>query len=290
MKRVSQHTIPNGLPNKPVKAKKIPQPYSPPELFTLHMLAAFIGNRGSGKTHAMVSLARKYIEEGSFNRVFIISPTYESNPIFHVLHAEEEDVYTDLHGAAKALDDILAKCAQDDKDYRDFCKYKKAYERWKMDKTLTYEQQVILQNNQYAKPPPNIPAPSPLLILDDMSHSDIYSTSRSNAFINLCLRHRHINKGRGISIFMATQTFRTGLPKALRQNVTQMFIWPTKDQTQRDAIYHEIANLVDKEEFESLYDEATKEPHSFLTIDSNAPHPSLQFRKNFDTYLSLHNS
>ena len=47
MKRVSQHTIPNGLPNKPVKAKKIPQPYSPPELFTLHMLAAFIGNRGS---------------------------------------------------------------------------------------------------------------------------------------------------------------------------------------------------------------------------------------------------
>ena len=89
---------------------------------------------------------------------------------------------------------------------------------------------------------------------------------------------------------MATQTFRTGLPKALRQNVTQMFIWPTKDQTQRDAIYHEIANLVDKEEFESLYDEATKEPHSFLTIDSNAPHPSLQFRKNFDTYLSLHNS
>ena len=46
MKRVSQHTIPNGLPNKPVKAKKIPQPYSPPELFTLHMLAAFIGNRG----------------------------------------------------------------------------------------------------------------------------------------------------------------------------------------------------------------------------------------------------
>ena len=86
---------------------------------------------------------------------------------------------------------------------------------------------------------------------------------------------------------MAAQTYLTGLPKALRQNVTQLFIWPTKDETQLNSIYHEVANLVDKEHFLQLYEKATRTPHSFLTIDNNAPHPSLQFRKNFNTFLIL---
>jgi predicted AAA+ superfamily ATPase len=71
------------------------QPHYPPELFKLHALMGFIGMRGSGKTHAMVNLTKKYLEEKSFNRIFIISPTYHSNPIFHVLKPQEEDVYTD---------------------------------------------------------------------------------------------------------------------------------------------------------------------------------------------------
>jgi hypothetical protein len=43
--------IPNGLKNEEVKCKKLKQPYSSPELFKLHSLMAFIGMRGSGKTH-----------------------------------------------------------------------------------------------------------------------------------------------------------------------------------------------------------------------------------------------
>ena len=130
------------------------------------------------------------------------------------------------------------------------------------------------------------------LLIDDMSHSDIYSTSRNNPFINLCLRHRHVNNGKGITIMMAAQTFLTGLPKALRQNVTQLFIWPTKDETQLMAIYHEVANLVDKENFMvSCIKKQHEHLIAFLTIDNNPPHPSLQFRKNFNTFLipSKHN-
>ena len=152
---------------------------------------------------------------------------------------------------------------------------------------MTWEEDTILMNNNYEAPPKNIPRPSPLLVIDDMSHSDIYSTSRQDPFINLALRHRHINKGTGISIFMAVQTFLTGLPKAIRQNVCQFFIWPTKDETQLESIYHEIANLVDKETFISIYEEATKLPHSFLTIDVNVSDPSRQFRRNFDTFLTI---
>ena len=102
--------IPYGLVNGPVRYKKIKQPHTPRGLFKLHTLCAFIGMRGSGKTHAMVNLAKEYLDHGSFTRVFIISPTYVSNPIFHVLHADKGDVYKDSDHSLKAVEDILKKC------------------------------------------------------------------------------------------------------------------------------------------------------------------------------------
>ena len=121
---------------------------------------------------------------------------------------------------------------------------------------LNLDERTMLENTNYQKPP-EVPRPSPLLIVDDMSHSQIYSTSRQNPFINLCLRHRHINHGKGITIFLAAQTFRSGIPLALRQNIQQYFIWPTKDETQLEAIYHEVVNLIDHETFIKLYKKAS---------------------------------
>jgi hypothetical protein len=284
-RKINEIRVPNGLKNGPVKHKKIKTPYTPKELFPLHTLCAFIGMRGSGKTHAMVNLAKKYLNEGSFTRVFILSPTYESNPIFHVLHIASEDIYSNLHTSIQDISDILAKCKKDADNYDDYHDYMKVYLKWKRNSELTTEEQTMLENTNYQKPP-GVPRPSPLLIVDDMSHSEIYSTSRQNPFINLCLRHRHINHGKGITIFLAAQTFRSGIPLALRQNIQQYFIWPTKDETQLEAIYHEVANLIDHDTFIKLYKKATQNTHDFLTIDNNPPNPSLQFRRNFDTFLT----
>jgi len=130
-RKVSELSIPQGFENGPVKCKKIRQPYHPPELFTLHALMGFIGMRGSGKTHAMVNLTKKYLEEGSFNRIFIISPTYHSNPIFHVLKAKDEDVYTDPQTSQHALNDILRKNAADAKVYDYFKAYLNAFKKFR---------------------------------------------------------------------------------------------------------------------------------------------------------------
>jgi hypothetical protein len=62
-------------------------------------------------------------------------------------------------------------------------------------------------------------------------------------------------------------------------------LWPTRDETQVEAVYHEVGNLTDYESFKSLYDQATQDPHDFLVIDMNPPHPSLQFRRNFNVIL-----
>jgi hypothetical protein len=52
-----------------------------------------------------------------------------------------------------------------------------------------------------------------------------------------------------------------------------------------EAVYYEVGNQTDYELFKALYDQATKDSHDFLVIDINAPHLSLQFRRNFNIIL-----
>jgi len=115
-KKVAVLAIPGGFENGPVKCKKMRQPHYSPKLFKLHALMGFIGMRGSGKTHAMVNLTLYYLKKGCFTRIFIISPTYTSNTIFHTLKAKDEDIYTDPQGSQQALNNILKKCAIEGKE------------------------------------------------------------------------------------------------------------------------------------------------------------------------------
>ena len=148
-KTITECHVPNGLVNGPVSHKKIKQPHTPRGLFKLHTLCAFIGMRGSGKTHAMVNLAKEYLDNGSFTRIYIISPTYESNPIFHVLHANHEDVYENSQNSLQAVDDILRKREKDSDDFDHYYEYMKAYLRWRHKKELTVEQRTMLENNDH---------------------------------------------------------------------------------------------------------------------------------------------
>lgn len=281
-------TIPGALANEPLKYKKLKTPHVTPGLFKLHTLAAFIGPRGSGKTNAAVLLARRYLDDGSLNRVFIMSPTYDSNRIFDILEPDETDVYKNIHTCLADLDNILHKVKDSVKEYEEYKEYMKILKKWKKYEkgkgpALTIKEFNLLENNQF-KTLPKTPRPAPLLIIDDMSHSDIYTPSKKNQFINLCLRHRHLYKV-GISIFMLVQTFKTGIPKCLRQNIQQFFLWPTHDMSQLDAMYDEFANLCTYEDFISMFQKCTKERHNFMSIDLNASDPLLQFRKCFDEMI-----
>ena len=272
------------LKNEKVKSIHLPAPDVPDGLFKLHTLAAFIGSRGSGKTNACVLLTQRYIDEGIFNRIFIISPTYESNPQFETLKPDPRDVYQSIEGAVDDLNDILAKVKQDVEDHEKRVAYKEAYTRWRRG-NATMRDMKLLEANDF-KPPPDIPKPCPVLIIDDMSHSPLYQPSQKNGFINLCLRHRHLHRV-GISIFMLVQNYKTGIPKCLRQNVQQYFIWSTHDMSQLESMYEEFANICTLDQFLAVFREATKEKHDFLSIDLNAKDESQRFRKNFDTALVI---
>jgi hypothetical protein len=138
-------------------------------------------------------------------------------------------------------------------------------------------------------PPPKLRRPVPLLFIDDCSHSPIYAPSRTNPLVNLTLRHRHLGgQGYGVSIQFAVQTFKSGVPKALRQNTMQFLIFKTADSNTVIDIYEEVGAFCRKEEFLQLYDQAIQGKHDFLLIDLNAKDESRVFRRNWDTFLVIH--
>lgn len=139
--------------------------------------------------------------------------------------------------------------------------------------------------------PFEIVKPAPVLFIDDMSHSDIYSTSRVNPLVNLCLRHRHLGgAGFGISIYFAVQTFKTGVPKALRNNCQQFFLFKGSDISVLDSMYEEFGGLCSRDQFDELYVNAIgpdPSSHHFLTVDKNASEYNRVFRRNFNEILVI---
>jgi hypothetical protein len=280
--------IPRALKNEGLHYKKLPTPDTHPSLFKLHTLAAFIGPRGSGKTNAVVLLAKKYLEDKSINRIFIISPTYDSNRIFDLLHPAPQDVFKNMHSCLADIQTIIGEVKKMADEYEAYKEYMDIYKRWKRFEKgkgppLKVHEYNRVENNNF-EPLDFMPRPAPLLIIDDMSHSDLYTPSKKNSFINLCLRHRHLFKV-GLSIFMLVQTFKTGIPKCLRQNIQQFFLWPTHDMSQLESMYDEFANLCTKDDFMEMYKRACSKAHDFMTVDMNASEPLLRFRKCFDTIL-----
>jgi hypothetical protein len=345
---IQEEPISNGLPNIEVKHEKTePVPWDP-ALFKLHTLAAFVGSRGKGKTNAATNLILRQVRDGYFTRVFIISPTYDSNEVLHQIPVRPSDIYRDYTNAGAAITDITRKAVQDINLYKNRLIYSKHYHAFKVakergerydDLSLKDRKYMEEMQNKIAKvymnlqfrmeynpdkispadsfmaehaefpspydigddtnedesewprfiPPYHMKHPVPCIFIDDMSHSDIYGTGRSNPLVNLSLRHRHLGgPGFGITIYFAVQTFKTGVPKALRTNCQQFFIFQGSDVSVMESMYEEFAGLCDEETFYNLYDRAVGEDpqsHDFLTVDKNASDVSMIFRKNFDIIL-----
>lgn len=282
--------VKDGLKNKKIEINFLtnyPPPPYPEHLFKLHTLGVFAGSRNSGKTNACSLLIKEYFKQGSFTHLFLISPTFESNPALHTLPIERENIYTDFANTNGHLQDIEDKVGEYVANYRNNERYIQAYNNF-INSKLTMEDQIILEMKDFEKPVKQ-KIPSCCVIIDDMSFTDIYTPSKSNKFINLVLRHRHLHRV-GISIFMLVQNFKQGVPKVLRQNTQQFFLYKINDTEVLKKIYEEFANVCSKEQFLEMYKLATTNDHDFFTIDPFNEDKEKRFRKNFDIYLKLHDN
>jgi hypothetical protein len=277
-----------GLDNNFLKVNEKIRPVVPDTFFGLHTLIAFVGSTGTGKTQAAIRLAMHYLDEKAFTIVYTISPTCDQNAAFELLKQPKENFYSGrqtLDNPSGCLQNVLDRIEQLVKEYFQRLEYIRVYERWKKGLPLTYAEDYLLKKNFY-EPKPELPRPSPLLIIDDLSHTSMYRGAASNLLINTLLRHRHLFEV-GFSIFLLVQTWKSGLPKSVRQNCRQFCIFITHDGTQLHSIYEEVAAQVSEEEFLEAYDLATKEKHHFLTIDMIRENGMPLFRINFDHLLNF---
>ena len=120
-----------------------------------------------------------------------------------------------------------------------------------------------------------------LTVFDDMA-ADILSNKKFQAIIiELCIRCRNLN----ISLVFISQSYFSD-PKDMRLNSTHYLILKisSKREIQNTVTNHSVD--IDYKDFMNIYRECTREPYSFLTIDTTLPASDpLRFRKNlFQSY------
>ena len=115
-----------------------------------------------------------------------------------------------------------------------------------------------------------------LIVFDDMI-TDIMKNKKFEAIIEeLLIRCRKQN----ILLFFITQSY-FSVPKVVRLNSTHYLIMKINNKRELQNITINHSADIDYKDFVKIYREYTKEPYSFLTIDTTLPASDpLRFRKN----------
>lgn len=271
----------SGFVPPELKFKKNTYPQSPnkslPALF--HTIAC-IGPRGSGKTHTAVQLLKAYEKDPPINaddgsrcgvRFIVISPTFDSNPVFTSLkNLSEEDVYRNF--SDEVLDEILESIKHEKGETEKYREKMKLYRKWlKVTHVtdLTQDELLQLELMDFGEPEkPRYPnGCASWLVMDDLVGSEAYKSTGRSKFTNLLLQHRHIR----LNIVMMCQSLKS-LPRTIRCNVVVWQISRFGTRSHLPDLYEECGSaLVNEHQFEELYDEATKDPYGTLVIDFTAP-------------------
>lgn len=265
-------------------------------------LLSACGSRGSGKSMTMTNLLRLYQDypqkdgKKTWDRVFVVSPTYEENAHYwKFLDIDDDDAY--LTPSINSINEVVAKIDEDIEEYKEYLEKKqeaikvlKKLMEYGIERLtdrellLLYEINFDIKNLTW-KYDREVP-PCFCLIIDDCSHSKIFSNSGTNKFSNLALRNRHKNT----TIAMMVQSYKTGVPKFLRQgNLSCLMLWRIYDQKLIDDIYQEVSNDLTKDEWEKLFQYATDDEHghSHLTIFFDLPKNEGKYRKNLNEIISI---
>ena len=272
---------------------------TPQDQLKLHQLMCIAAQRGCGKGVILSSYLQGLKRQNCMDRIFILSPTIGSNrPIFEPLGIREEDEYHTPD--PENVKDIIRKCEEEMEEWKDYHQamiLHKLINDPKVDINKLDPMLLIhaLDKGYLSDKPRSKYGHKPILglIIDDFQGSILYNTNPKNPFVNLCLRHRHIADGLGISIFMCVQTYggAGGVPRIIRQNITSLLLGSQKNRQVIEQIADEIGGQIEKDKFLQVYDLAThnehpeQQNHNFLMIDFNPKDLSKMFRRNLNVFI-----
>ena len=120
-----------------------------------------------------------------------------------------------------------------------------------------------------------------LIIFDDMI-DDIMKSEKVKAIVKvLFIRCRKLNTS---IVFITQSYFRT--PKDVRLNSTHYILMKIGNKKELKSIAEENSGHLDFKDFLKIYNYCTKEPYSFMLVDTRTT-AHVTFKKNFDEPIDL---
>lgn len=263
----------------------------------LHLIS---GTRGSGKSYLASKILRAGIEENLYDRILFITPSFLSNKKqFEDLGVAEEDVFKPEREAIQNCIDIVETERDEWEHYLDqmdvYNKMVNSKEDTEFDDMELDVVDSLLIGTEIFKPewkreiirPPQI-----ILVMDDILSTP--AITGSSGINRVFMTNRHIGEMKrggalGLSVLILTQTYSTtsghGIGRSLRENLTELTIFETKQEKQLDKIIDETGGAIDPVKFKMAYDYAMKNKHDNLTISFSPKCPTLTFRRNLNEII-----
>jgi hypothetical protein len=291
------------------------------DFIKLHTLCIASGKRGGGKSVAIANLVKVARDRGYFDRVIVVTPTYFSNRSiwdicyinrdpprefengeWHIAeYADNPDAWDVVEPNAGCIRYIQEWVEHEAAQWDEFIECKRHYAGYLRDirkyptpDTLPPDKLITYTRLRFFERGPPVwkyalqRAPRLAVIVDDCLGTPIISHP-SEGLLNLCIKHRHIGKGLGFSLFLLTQTYCSvgGVPRPIRENCTLLLLFEQTDENQREKEFREIglSSYITREEFDRMLRHCTEKPYGFLTIDMSPKVDRKRFMKNFERYI-----
>lgn len=261
--------------------------------------------RNSGKSFLASKFLAQAKKDKTFNRIYIITPSFKSNEAYFGKYINEEDVF---EPTKESISLVINEVEKERDEWEDYLRQIEAYKEFKellkskkglknMDDELImiYDELGFLEGKpkwKYAIEEP----PKSLLIMDDVLGSP--AILQSSGLTKIATLNRHIAplqenyKGRsacGLAVIILSQSYKmqNGISRSLRENLSLFTLFKNKQPKQLEAIKEEIGSVVDMDKFEKAYEYATAEKYGSLTIDFRPKCETLTFRKNLNEAITF---
>lgn len=119
-------------------------------------------------------------------------------------------------------------------------------------------------------------------VFDDMVGSGLFNQKRNNAFKRLSVRRRHFCS----SVIGVVQAYKE-FPKTSRTNCNVYILFRIDNEDELDMIYKDFPCGLTWDHWKTVFDYCTREPYSFMMINTQVKDPQYKIVKNFDEPLFL---
>jgi|TARA_R100000479_G_scaffold162326_1_gene100354 hypothetical protein len=262
------------------------------------------GVRNSGKSYLCSKMLAQFKKDKTFDRVYLVSPSFHSNKSYFGKYINEEDTFEPTRDS---IQNVINLVEADRDEFEEYLAKMELYKKFKreMKSKIPVEKMnadILLtayENNFFTQPPKwkynKVEPPKSLLILDDVLGSP--AVLQSSGLMKLATLNRHTaplqephsnRSACGLACIILSQSYRMGhmgIGRVLRENLSLLTLFKNKQEKQIEAIEEELGSVVDIDLFRRAYNYATAEKHGSLTIDFNVKCPSRTFRKNLNELI-----